>query len=423
MVKKRVQSLLAYFAVLWESFKNALGSLRANKLRTILTLIGVIVGVSAVIAVVTIINGLEQTVSSTFSAQGSTAFTLSKRPLVIKSREEFIQFNRRKDVTEEDGLAVQRLCSLCWRTGFALNGVQKIKHGDTQSDNVAVRGVTLPMFDIEAVTIEVGRLWTNEEGNSGQNVCVIGPDVVKNIFNDVAPERVLEQTLRAGGLELRVIGVTAKLGSVLGFSRDNFIEIPYQTAQKLYGSRESLTVHLQVRDPSVFEDAKEQVTTIMRVRRAKSVTEDELGFSVESQDVFVGLFNTATSNIFFVTIGVAALSLVVGGIVVMNIMLVSVTERTKEIGLRKAVGARRKDILMQFLIEAVTVTSVGGFIGVFTGFTLAYLLAVVLGFPLQLSLWAVVMGIAVSSIVGIISGIYPAWTASRLNPVEAMRQE
>ncbi len=252
---------------------------------------------------------------------------------------------------------------------------------------------------------------------------MIGPDVVKNVFDDAAPQRVIGRTLRAGGLEFRIIGVTAPLGSVLGFSRDNFLEIPYETSKKLYGGRESVTVHFQVRDSSVFEDAKEQVTTIMRVRRARSATDEELGFSVESQDVFVGLFNTATSNIFLVTIGVAALSLVVGGIVVMNIMLVSVTERFKEIGLRKAVGARQNDILTQFLIEAVTVTSLGGLIGVFTGFALAYLLSVVLGFPLQLSIWAVVMGIGVSSIVGIISGIYPAWTASRLNPVEAMRQE
>jgi putative ABC transport system permease protein len=423
MIKERFQSLLTNFSVLLESFKNALASLRANKLRTVLTLVGVIVGVSAVIAVVTIINGLEQTVSSTFSAQGSTAFTLSKRPLVIRSREEFIKFNRRKDISEEDALAAQRHCSLCWRTGFALNGSQNIKHGDTQSDNVPVRGVTLPMFDIEAVTIDVGRLWTEAEGESGQNVCIIGVDVIKNVFNDAPPERVLGQTLRAGGMEFRIIGVTVKLGAVLGFSRDNFVEIPYETAKKLYGSRESLTVHFQVQDSATFENAKDQVATTMSIRRSHYAAADDPGFSVESQDVFVGLFNTATSNIFLVTIGVAALSLVVGGIVVMNIMLVSVTERTKEIGLRKAVGARRADILLQFLIEAVTVTSAGGLIGVFTGFALAYLLALVLGFPLQLSLWAVVMGIAVSSIVGIVSGIYPAWTASRLNPVEAMRRE
>ncbi|HEV7643606.1 MAG TPA: ABC transporter permease [Pyrinomonadaceae bacterium] len=416
-------SLFSRVAVLWESFKNALASLRANKLRTILTLIGVIVGVSAVIAVVTIINGLEQTVSSTFSAQGSTAFTLTKRPLIIKSREELIKTNRRKDINEEDALAVQRQCSLCWRTGFALNGVENVKYGNQQSSDVPVRGVTLPMFDIEAVTIETGRLWTEEEGATGTNVAVIGPDVIKNLFDDAPPEKVVGRILRVGGLEFRVIGVTVPLGSVLGFSRDNFVEIPYQTAQKLYGSRDSLTVHFQVKDPAQFETAKDQVTTIMRVRRGRAATDDDLGFSVESQDVFVGLFNTATENIFFVTIGVAALSLVVGGIVVMNIMLVSVTERTKEIGLRKAVGARQSDIMTQFLIEAVTVTSVGGVIGVFTGFGLAFILAKAMGFPLLPSIWAVVMGIGVSSVVGIASGLYPAWKASRLNPVEAMRRE
>ncbi len=417
------KSLKAATSLFWELFLVALRSLRSNKLRTFLTLLGIIVGVASVIAVVTIIKGLNQTVASTFSSQGSTVFTVSKRPQVITSREDLIKFNKRKDVTIEDAEAIARLCNLCWRIGYSAQGRETVKRGDKRSEDVPVRGVTLPMFDIEALTIEAGRVWTEGEGNAGQDVAVIGADIIKNVFDEAPPEQIIGQTLRVGGLELRIVGVVAPLGSVFGFSRDNFVYLPYQTSQKLFGARDSLVVNIQVRDSSEFESAKDQVRTIMRNRRGKSFIDEEDGFALESQDVFVGLFESATSNIFIVTIGVAAISLVVGGIVVMNIMLVSVTERTKEIGIRKSMGARRRDILQQFLIEAVTVTAIGGVIGVLTGFALAYLLALVMGFPLLISFQAAVLGITVSSIVGIVSGLYPAWRAAKLNPIEALRAE
>jgi putative ABC transport system permease protein len=422
----------ASVTILYESFKLAVASLRSNKLRTVLTLIGVIVGVSAVIAVVTIINGLEQSVSSTFSSQGSTAFTVSKRPLIIKGREELIVFNRRKDLTESDADALRQQCSLCWRLGMSLQGRENVKAAETQSDDVPVRGVTLPIFEIEAITLDAGRVWTEGEGNAGANVAVIGLDVIKNVFGSATIENVIGKSLRIGGMECRVIGVATPLGTVLGFSRDNFVMVPFETSKKLFGSRDSLVVNIQVSDSSYLADAKDQARSIMLIRRGKSPQtplpeniseETDDGFSVESQDVFVGLFNTATENIFFVTVGVAALSLVVGGIVVMNIMLVSVTERTKEIGLRKAVGARQADIMLQFLIESVMVTFVGGAIGVFTGFGLASLISLAIGFPTLISIWAVILGIGTSTIVGIVSGLYPAWEASKLHPIEAMRNE
>jgi len=412
-------------AAIWEAFRVATASLRANKLRTALTLMGIVVGVTAVIAVVTIIKGLDQTVAQTFSSQGSTVFTISKNPQIIKSREEFIKSNRRKDVTHEDAEAIGRLCTACWRVGMAANAVETVKYADQKAENVRIRGVDpITMFDIDGVSINVGRIWTESEGASGREICVIGPDMLKNLFNDAPADRAIGQEIRIDGKPYVVLGVLEPLGSIFGFSRDNVVYIPYSTYQKAYGARRSLVVFIQVHTAEQLEAAEDQVRTVMQNRRGHlNGDPDDEGFALETQDVFLNLYGSATSNIYIVTIGVAAISLVVGGIVVMNIMLVSVTERTKEIGIRKAIGARRKDILTQFLIEAVTVTAIGGAIGVGTGFGLAYIISALIGFPLLVSVASAVLGVGVSSIVGIVSGLWPAWRAAKLDPIEALRAE
>lgn len=409
---------------IWEAFRVATASLRANKLRTALTLMGIVVGVAAVISVVTIIKGLNQTVAQTFSSQGSTVFTVSKNPQIIKSREEFIKANRRKDVTHDDAEAIQRLCSACWRVGVAANAIETVKYADQKAENVRIRGVEpITMFDIDGVSINVGRIWTESEGAAGRDICVLGPDMLKNLFNDAPADRAVGEEVRIDGRPYLVLGVLEPLGSIFGFSRDNVIYIPYSTYQKAYGARRSLVVFTQVHSAEEIEAAEDQVRTIMHNRRHSTGDPDDEGFALETQDVFLNLYGSATSNIYIVTIGVAAISLVVGGIVVMNIMLVSVTERTKEIGIRKAIGARRNDILTQFLIEAVTVTAIGGLIGVGTGFGLAYVISALIGFPLLVSVASAVLGVGVSSVVGIVSGLWPAWRAAKLDPIEALRAE
>jgi putative ABC transport system permease protein len=411
-------------AALWEAFLVAAASLRQNKLRTGLTLIGIIVGVTAVIAVVTIIKGLDQTVASTFSSQGSTVFTISKRPQVITSREDFIRFNKRKDVVREDAEAIFRSCTACWRTGIAANSFEIAKHGDQKFEGVRLRAVTpVAMFDIDGVSIDAGRVWTESESAAAREVCVVGPDIVTNLFPDVPMDRAIGQDIWAAGHRYTIIGVLQPLGKIFGASRDNIIYIPYANFEKNFGARNSLVVFVQTETAPQLEQAEDQARALMRNRRGKTFRDEDDGFALETQDVFLNLYNSATSNIYIVTIGVSAISLVVGGIVVMNIMLVSVTERTKEIGIRKAVGARRKDILTQFLIEAVTVTAIGGVLGVLSGFGLAWLIALLIGFPLLFSVWSAVLGVSMSSLVGIISGLWPAWRAAKLDPIEALRAE
>jgi len=420
-------------AAIWDAFLVALGSLRQNKLRTGLTLIGIVVGVTAVIAVVTIIKGLDQTVAQTFSSQGSTVFTISKRPRVITSREDFIKFNKRKDITEDDAQAIFRLCNSCWRAGLAANDAVPVKRGNQKADTVALRAIApTAMFDIDAVTIDAGRFWSETEGNSGQSVCVVGSDIITNFFPYESAEQAVGQDLWAGGHRYRIVGVLQPLGKIFGISRDERLFIPFATYKKDYGlnvargafnTSGALVVFVQTQSAAQLEQAEDQVRAVMRNRRGKTFKDEDDGFALETEDVFLNLYASATSNIYLVTIGVAAISLVVGGIVVMNIMLVSVTERTKEIGIRKAVGARRKDIMTQFLIEAVMVTAIGGAFGVLTGFGTAWLIALAIGFPLLFSIWSAVLGVGVSSIVGVISGLWPAWRASRLDPIEALRAE
>src|SRR5437868_13713617 len=272
-----------------ESLRIAGGSLRANKLRTLLTLVGIVVGVAAVIAVVTIIKGLDQTVAQTFSSQGSTVFTVSKRPQVITSREDFIKYNKRKAVTPEDAEAITRLCTACWRTGVAVNSIQPAKRGDQKVETTQVRGMAPShMFDIDGVTIDAGRVWTESEGAAGADVCVVGSDIVTNLFPGDSADRAINQDIWVGGHRYIVVGVLQPLGKILGISRDNRVYIPFATYKKRFGIDFSgqvfspsgvLVVFIQTHTAEQIEAAQDQERTVMRTRRGKTFKDDDDGFA------------------------------------------------------------------------------------------------------------------------------------------------
>jgi len=403
-----------------EPCRIAVGNLRTNKLRTFLTLLGIIVGVAAVIAVMTIIEGLNRKVAQTFNTQGANVFTLRKLPLVILSRDDFLRYMKRKNIEIEDAEAVASRCVGCNQIGWDVASTRTVKLGSERSDNVAIRGATENVFQISSINIDSGRTYSEYEASHSRAVCVVGQDIVTNLFPATDP---LGKTITVDGNPFEIIGVAERYGSIFGFSRDNFVMIPFNTYQKIYGSHQSLAVYVSAKDPDQIAEVEQEVRNIMRTRRQKTFRDEDDGFSVETTEVFLDLYGSATANIYLVSFIVSGISLVVGGIVIMNIMLVSVTERTKEIGIRKAVGARRLDILAQFLIESITISALGGLLGIATGYSLAYLIAAYTEFPLFIQLWSVVLGVGVSSIVGIVFGVYPANRAARLDPIEALRSE
>jgi putative ABC transport system permease protein len=339
---------------------------------------------------------------------------------VILSRSDFLKFVKRKDITNEDARYIADKCANCSAIGWDATNIQTIKYQGEKSEGVVVRGVSNAVIGIEALDLHSGRGFTEQEINGGYQVCVIGWDVVDNLFPGLNP---VGHELNINNLPYKIIGVTEPLGKIFGFSRDNYVLIPITTYQKIYGTKGGVSIIVAAQKTEQVERAQEEVRLLLRARRHKTFRDADDGFSVETSQIFLDLYSSATKNIYLVSFIISGISLIVGGIVIMNIMLVSVTERTREIGIRKAMGARRIDLLIQFLIESVAISALGGIIGIISGFGLAYIISAYTGFPLFIQAGSAVLGVAVSSAIGIIFGVYPANRAARLDPIEALRSE
>src|ERR1039457_7314659 len=403
-----------------EAFKLALQSLWANKLRTILTLIGVVMGVASVIMVITLVNGANKYVSTKLSGYGADVFTVSRMSSIIFSAEDYFKYQKRKIVRIEDYQAVREGCTLCSEVGALLDRSTTVVANGHSSDNTTIRGYTWTMFGLQNVDLALGRGFTQADEDHGTHVVVVGADIVDNLLGANDP---IGKEIRVNGIPYTIVGVGDRQGKTLGQSQDNWVAIPITTYQQTYGYNESVNIYSRANgDAEVMERAQDQVRVIMRSRRHDSPgTPDD--FQLETNDTFLDIWKQISSLFATVVLGLASISLVVGGVVIMNIMLVSVTERTREIGVRKALGARQRDVLLQFLIESATMALTGGAIGVMCGVIVAKLITLIIGFPTTVSLWSVLLGLSVATATGVFFGVYPASKAAKLDPVVALRAE
>src|SRR5215470_5671947 len=403
-----------------EAVAIATSSLWMHKLRSVLTLIGVVIGVTSVIAVVSLINGANQYVATRVFRLGADVFGLSKQPSIITKVDDYLEFQKRKRITYDDYEAVRELCQSCKDVGASLGGRVETKSGLNSLKDTYLRAWTPQMAELYDVDLVAGRHLTETDLRSAAPVCVIGNDLVENLMPGVDP---VGKEIRWNNVPCQVIGVGKKQGTSLGTSLDNWIILPLTSYRKEFGSQnDSLRITARAGSAERIQDSVDEVRQIMRGRHHIGYGAKD-DFAIETSDSFLSLWKDISSGFFVVMVGIASISLVVGGIVIMNIMLVSVTERTREIGVRKALGARRHDILLQFLIESSTIAVIGGAIGVLLGIIAAKLVSIVTPLPAAVQFWSVLSGLIVALSVGLFFGTYPASKAARLDPVEASRSE
>src|SRR6516162_6212842 len=366
-------------------------SLWAHKLRSVLTLVGVVIGVYAVIAVVSLINGANQYVAPRVFRLGADVFGLSKQASIVTNVDDWLEFQKRKRITNDDFQAVRELCKSCKEIGASLGGRVEVKSGVNSLKDTNLRAWTPQMSELYDVDLVAGRHITEADLSSVAPVCVIGMDVVENLLPNVDP---LGKEVRWSNVPCQVIGVGKKEGSALGNSLDNWIILPLSIYSKEYGNQQnSLRITVRAASAARIQASVDEVRQIMRGRHHLGYGAKD-DFAIETSDSFLSLWKDISGSFFAVTVAIASISLVVGGIVIMNIMLVSVTERTREIGMRKAVGARRGDILLQFLIESSTISVIGGAVGVFFGVLAAKAVSWVSPLPSAVKLWSVLGGLA-----------------------------
>lgn len=403
-----------------ESISMAVSSLWANKLRTLLTLLGIIIGVLTIITVVSVIQGLNNFIYSEMAEFGTNDFVVSKMSLVSLSIKDLREMMKRKDLTLDHMRLIRQKCQSCEIVGASVQTIRTVKYGSHSLKEVKITGMTYLDQKIgRVIELDSGRHFQKEDEDRSRYVCVIGADIEENLFPYADP---MGKWIKVGSHNFLVIGVGERIGKLFGINLDNFVRIPISTHNKIFGSRESISINIHTTSQEQMTEAQEEVRTILRSKRHLSFNEKD-DFDFRTSETFVQIYKSVTTGIYFAMILISSLALVVGGIVVMNIMLVTVTERKKEIGIRMAVGARRKDILFQFLIEAVTLSTAGGIIGIFLGFIISKLVSAATPLPSSVEPLSIAIAVLVSMSVGIFFGIYPASKASRLNPIDAVRSE
>jgi putative ABC transport system permease protein len=397
----------------------ALQAIWANKIRSLLTVLGNIVAVTSIIAVVSLVQGLNASVKDAFtSTAGADAFSVQRRGVALTNDDlERQQSNPR--ISLDEAAAIRSYGGGIGLVMAEADTSTDVKYGSQSLDSIAIRGVSKEFNGLPTTNIDRGRLITPTEFDAGRYVTVLGADTADRLFGPIDP---LDKTVAIQGAHFQVVGIAVAKGALLGSSQDEFAVIPLVAFRRMVGTAPSLQLTVMPAEGHAVPSAMDDATIAMRIQRRLRPRQLD-NFGVVSSGTFLALYEQATAGLFAILIGVVSLSLVVGGIVIMNIMLMVVTERTREIGLRKSLGARRRDILWQILTESVTLSTFGGLLGTGLGFAVAFGISKVSPLPAIVEPWSVILGIGMTAVVGLFFGLYPALRAASLDPIEALRRE
>jgi putative ABC transport system permease protein len=404
---------------IFESVRLALASIWANKLRSMLTLLGNIVAVSSIITVVALITGVNEAVSDAIvSDLGADSFTI-QRMGVTQNEDEFERMRNNPLVTLEDAQAVKRFATTIGSVMAQAQTSTRVSYRDEELESLQVQGVSEEYLDFATFDAERGRMITPTEITRKRNVTLIGWGTADRLFGGADP---LDKKIKIAGMPFTVVGVSKKKGAAFGQSLDEFVVIPLGSFQKLFGARQSLQLMIKPRDAAYAQVARDEARVALRVDRGLKPREPD-NFGLVASDSVLGIFQQATAGIAVVLVGIVGLSLLVGGIVIMNIMLMVVSERTREIGLRKALGAKRRDIMSQVLTESITLSVVGGIIGIALGALFSTIISSLTPVPSAVETWSIALGVIITAAVGLFFGWMPARRAAMLDPIEALRRE
>jgi putative ABC transport system permease protein len=406
-------------ASLSETTLIAMDTLRAHKMRTFLTLLGVILAVTTLVAVISVLNGLNVYVSDKVANLGANAFVID-RVGIVTNFQDWNNARKRPPLQMDDIEALREGMKLATNIAGEQNTYADVRYGNDLSEDVQIMGASPIYTSIRDIDVTSGRLFSDIDEDHRAGVCIIGADIAKKFFANTDP---IGKEIRAGQGQYEIVGVAKAQGTVLGQSRDNFVMLPLGTYRKEWlAPQDSVTIFVQAKGPEWMDAAQDEARSILRARRHVEYSKDD-NFAIIAPTSITGLWNRITGNAFGIAIWVTSVFLVVGGIVIMNIMLASVTERTREIGLRKSLGARRGDIILQFLVESSLLAATGGLVGVVLAVSIGQIVRATTSIPIATPIFAITISLILSTAVGLFFGIYPAMRAAKLDPIEALRAD